>query len=110
MSSINKYDSLKSDGTWTDRIKYILLLSDKTEIEKDLKQSLTLSYNDLQMYIFLSISTKNKKNLLEIFQTESLPVRQKAIAAKGWLRFQKDEKEIHNFLVESINDKTIPRL
>jgi hypothetical protein len=109
MSTINKYESLKVDGAWIDRVKYILSLSDKNEIEKYLKESSKSSYDDLQMFRFLSISTKNQKNLLEIFQTESLPVRQRAIAGKGWLQLEKDEKSILDFLVRSINDKNLPR-
>lgn len=108
MSSINKYESLKTDGSWIDRLKYVLSLSDKTEIEKHLKQSLASSYDDLQIFIFLSKSTKNQKNLLEIFKTESLPVKQRAMAGKGWIQLQKDEKPIHDFLIETINDKNIP--
>jgi len=109
MSTINKYESLKVDGAWIDRVKYILSLSDKNEIEKHLKESSKSSYDDLQMFRFLSISTKKQKNLLEIFQTESFPVRQRAIAGKGWLQLEKDEKSIVDFLVRSINDKNLPR-
>ncbi|CAF4787876.1 unnamed protein product [Rotaria sp. Silwood1] len=107
MSSIFKYELLKTEGTWKDRLKYIISLSDKTEIEKHLKQS--LSYDDLQMLVFLSKSTKNEKNLLEIFKTDSLPIRQRTIAAKGWLKIQRNEKQIYEFIVETINDKNIGR-
>jgi len=108
MSTINKYELLKTEGTWKDRLKYILSLLDKTEIEKHLKQS--SSYDDLQMLIFLSKSTKNEKNLLEIFKTDSLPIRQRIISGKNWFKIQKDEKQIYEFIVETMNDKTIPRL
>ncbi|CAF4187594.1 unnamed protein product, partial [Rotaria magnacalcarata] len=47
MSTINKYELLKTEGAWNDRMKYVLSLSNKTEIEKHLKQS--TSYEDLQM-------------------------------------------------------------
>jgi hypothetical protein len=109
MSSINKYESLKNDGTSVDCLKYILSLSDKSEIEKYLKESLTTSYDDLQMFIFLSKSTKNEKNLFEIFQTDSLPIKQRAIAQKCWIKLQKDEKEIFDFVIKSINDKNLCR-
>ncbi len=39
MSTINKYELLKTESTLKDCLKYILALSDKTEIEKHLKQS-----------------------------------------------------------------------
>jgi len=109
MSSISKYESLKIDGTLTDRLKYALSLSDKTEIENHLKKSLETSYDDLQMFISLSISTKNEKNLLEIFKKDSLPVKQRVRSGVGWIQFQKDQKQIENILVETINDKNIPR-
>ncbi|CAF3971219.1 unnamed protein product [Adineta steineri] len=108
MSTISKYELLKHEGTWFDRIKYILSLSDKNEIEKYLKQS--TSYEDLQILIFLSKLTKNEKNLLEIFQNDSLPVRRRIIAGKAWLKIQNDENQIHKFIVETINDKNISRL
>ncbi len=108
MSTINKYELLKSEGTWKDRLKYILSLLDKTEIEKHLKQS--SSYDDLKMLVFLSKSTKNEKNLLQIFKTDSLPIKQRAIAGKNWLKIQKNEKQIYELIVETMNDKNIPRL
>jgi hypothetical protein len=109
MSSISKYESLKVDGTWVDRLKYVLSLSDKNQIEKHLKESLTTSYDDLQMFIFLSISTKNQNNLLKIFKTDSLPIKQRSIAGKYWIKLQKDEKQIENFILQTINDKNFPR-
>jgi hypothetical protein len=107
MSSINKYELLKIEGTWTDRIKYILSLSNKTEIEKHLKQS--SSYDDLKMFVFLSKSTKNEKNLLEIIKTDSLPLRQRIIAGKGWLKIQKDEEQISEFIIETLANTNIPQ-
>jgi hypothetical protein len=109
MSSINKYESLKIDGTLIDRIKYVLSLSDKSEIEKHLKESFKSNYDDAQTFIFLSISTKNDKNLLEIFKTDSLPTKQRVHAGKCWIQLQKDVKQIENFLVETINEKNCPR-
>jgi hypothetical protein len=108
MSTINKYEFLKSEGTLNDRLQYVLSLSDKSEIEKYLKES--SSYVDLQMLIFLSKSTKNEKNLFEIFQNDSLPIRQRIIAGKCWMKIQKDEKQIVEFIIEIINDKNFPRL
>jgi hypothetical protein len=108
MSTINKYELLKSEGTWKDRLNYILSLLDKTEIEKYLKQS--SSYDDLQMLVFLSKSTKNERNLVEIFKTDSLPIKQRVIAWKGWLKIQRDEKQIYEFIVETMNNKNIRRL
>ncbi|CAF1313648.1 unnamed protein product [Adineta steineri] len=110
MSSIDKYELLKREGLLIDRVKYILSLSDKTEMEIYLKTLSVKSYNDLQMLILLYKSTKNQMNLIEIFKTDSLPVRQRADAGKAWLRLQTDEKKIHQFVVETIIDVNIPRL
>jgi hypothetical protein len=110
MSSIDQYESLKDDGTWNDRVKYVLSLSDKNQIYKHLKESLNSSYDDLQMFIFLSISTKNQGNLLEIFKKDSLPVKQRSQAGKAWMKLQKDEKQILNLIVETINDQNAPRM
>ncbi len=38
MSLIEKYELLKNEGSWTDRLNYILSLSNKTEIESYLKK------------------------------------------------------------------------
>ena len=109
MSSISQYKLLKSDGTFNDRLKYILSLTDKAEIEIYLKQNSLSSYDDLQILIFLSLSTKNEKNLFEIFKTDSVPIKQRTFALQCWLKLQKDEKQIYKFIVELINDKNIPR-
>jgi len=110
MSLIEKYELLKYEGSSIDRRNYILSLVDKREIETYLKRSSITSYDDLQMLIFLSKSTKNQTNLYEIFKNDSLPVCQRADAAKAWLRLQQDEKQIHQFVVETIVDLNIPRL
>ncbi|CAF4155444.1 unnamed protein product [Adineta steineri] len=89
MSSIAKYELLKQDGTFQDRLKYVLSLGDNSEIEKYLKESLLSSYDDLQMFVFLSTSTKNQKNLLEIIQIDSLPIKQRTIAAQNWIQLEK---------------------
>ncbi|CAF3513550.1 unnamed protein product [Rotaria socialis] len=109
MASIDQYESLKSNGTWQDRLTYVVSLSDKNEIENHLKKSASTSYDDLQMLIFLSWLTKNDKNLLEIFKSPSFPTRQRATACQRWLLLQKNEKQILEFLETSINDKMIPR-
>ncbi len=67
------------------------------------------SYNDLQIFIFLSNLMKNEKNLLEIFQNQSLPIRQRILAGKFWIQLQKDEKQIENLLIEIINNPNFPR-
>ncbi|CAM4750560.1 unnamed protein product [Rotaria magnacalcarata] len=107
MSTINKYELLKTEGAWNDRMKYVLSLSNKTEIEKHLKQS--TSYEDLQMLTFLSKSTKIEKNLFDIFKTDSLPIIQRIIAGKGWLKIQRDEQKIYEFILETMNDRNISR-
>jgi len=107
---MENYELLKKQGSWNDRIDYILSLSDKTEIEVHLKNSSLTSYDDLQMLIFLSKSRKNQKQLIEIFKTDSLPVRQRVEAGKAWLQLEKDEKSIHQFVIEIITASTIPRL
>ncbi|CAF1219378.1 unnamed protein product [Adineta steineri] len=109
MSSIAKYELLKQDGTFQDRLKYVLSLGDNSEIEKYLKESLLSSYDDLQMFVFLSTSTKNQKNLLEIIQIDSLPIKQRTIAAQNWIQLEKDEKQIFNFIIQNLNDKNMPR-
>ena len=110
MSSITGgYELLKTDGTFVDRIKYILSLSDKSQIEKYLKESSLTNYDDLKMLIFLSKLTKNQKQLLEIFENDLLPVKQRSYAGKCWIQLEKDIKQIENFLVESIKNKILPR-
>ena len=110
MSSIDQYELLKQNGTHTDRLKFIISLSDRSEIEKHLKEKSSSSHDDLQMLINLSILMKNEKNLFQIFQTDSIPIGRRIFAIRRWLRLQKDEKQIYKILVESINDKNIPRL
>ncbi|CAF3665730.1 unnamed protein product [Rotaria sp. Silwood1] len=109
MSSINQYELLKKDGTWKDRLKYILSLTNKNDIEKHLKESSISSYDDFKMLSFLSLSIKNEKNLFDMFKNNSLPTKQRATASQRWIQLQKDPKQIHNFIVESINDKNLPR-
>ncbi|CAF0890845.1 unnamed protein product [Adineta steineri] len=109
MSPISQYELLKQHGTFQDRLKYVLSLEDKNEIENYLRQSLTSSYDDLQMFVFLSTSTKNQKNLLEIIKIDSLPIKQRTIAAQSWIQLEKDEKEIFDFIIENVNDKNMPR-
>ncbi|CAF4051216.1 unnamed protein product [Adineta steineri] len=109
MSSISQYELLKQHGTFQDRLKYVLSLEDKNEIENYLRQSLTSSYDDLQMFVFLSTSTKNQKNLLEIIKIDSLPIKQRTIAAQSWIQLEKDEKQIFDFIIENLNDKNMPR-
>jgi hypothetical protein len=110
MSSIENYERLKKQGSWKDRIDYILSLSDKIEIEIYLKKSSFISYDDLQMLVFLSKSTKNRMHLIEIFKTDSLPVRQRIEAGKAWIQLEKDEKQIHQFVIETITASNVPRL
>ncbi len=110
MSLIEKYELLKHEGSAIDRLEFILSLSNKTEIEIYLKKSAVRSYDDLQMLVFLSKSTKSQTNLIEIFKTDAFPVHQRADAAKAWLRLQKDEKQIHQFVIETILDSNIPRM
>ncbi|CAF4476503.1 unnamed protein product, partial [Rotaria sp. Silwood2] len=82
MSSINQYELLKTNGSWKDRLKYVLSLTDKNDIEKHLKESSLSSIDDLKML---------------------------TSAGQRWIQLQKDPKQIHNFIVESINDKNLPR-
>lgn len=105
---MDKYQSLKTEGTWEDRLHYVLSLPDKTEIEKYLRNS--SSYDDLQMLIMVAKSTKNKHTLLELSKTDSLPICQRIFAAKSWLKIEEDTEQIYNYLVEIITEKSIPRL
>jgi len=109
MSSVETYQSLKLDGSWIDRVKYIISLSNKTELENHLKQSLTTSYDDLQMFIFLSTSTKNADNLLAVFQNGTLPVKQRSQAIKYWFQLQTNSELVEKFVIETINDPNIAR-
>lgn len=106
MSLIEKYDQ----GSWIDRIGFIVSLSGKTEIELHLKKTSFKSYDDLQMLVLLSKSTKNQTNLIEIFKSNLLPIHQRADAVKSWLQLQNDEKIVHQFVIETITDSNIPRL
>ena len=110
MSSIEKYELLKCEETVTARINYIQSLRDKNEIEIHLKKAVHHSYDDLQMLVFLSKSTKNKNNLIDIFKNASFPVRQRADAAKAWIQFQDNETQIYKFVVETISDLNVPRM
>ena len=107
MSSTIEYELLKIEGTWKDRVKYVLSLRDKNELQKYLYQS--SSYEDTRMLVFLSKSIKNKENLLPIFKTDSVQIFQRAIAAKAWLKLEKDERQIFKFIVEIVNDGNIAR-
>jgi hypothetical protein len=46
---------------------------------------------------------------MEIFQTDYLPIKQRILAGKSWIKLQKDEKQIQNFIVQTINNKNLPR-
>ena len=110
MSSLSQYQSLKNDGTFNDRVKFILSLKDKGEMEEYLRGSLDKSYDDLQIFVFLSNLTKNETNLLKVFQNESLPIGQRILSGKYWIQLQKDPKIVQNFLIETINNKDHPSL
>jgi len=73
---VEKYEFLKYEGSMNDRLKFILSLTNKTEIEIYLKESANKSYDDIQISAFSSKSTKNQKNLMEIFKIDSSPVYQ----------------------------------
>lgn len=105
MATVTKYELLKTEGSWKDRLNYVLLLSDKTDLQNYLKQS--SCYDGIKMLVFLSKSTKNTTNLLEIFKTDTFPIIQRTIAAKNWLKLQTDEKQICEFIIETINDRNI---
>lgn len=109
MSSISQYQTLKVEGSWVDRVKYVYSLSDKTELKQFLKQSAASSYDDLQMWVFLATMTKNSTDLLDIFRDESLPAQQRARAGGLWISLQKDPQQVQDFVVQSINDPRVPR-
>jgi len=102
------YEILKFEGTWNDRVRYVRSLSDKNQLEDYLKQSTT--YDDVQMLIFLSKITKNEKNLLDIFKTDSYPIHQRIKAVKIWLQLQTNQQHIYDFVIDVINQKNLPRL
>lgn len=105
---MDKYQSLKADGTWRDRLHYVLSLSNRTEIEEHLRNS--SSHDDVQLLIILSKSTKNERILHELSKTDSLPIRQRIFAAQGWLKIEQDEGRISNYLVQMMTERSIPRL
>lgn len=105
MSTIEKYELLKNDGTLKDRIRYVLSLSNKDQLESYLKERIVACYDDLHMFRIISIINKNDKNLFQLFQNESLPVYQRISALKNWMKFQTDEKTVLNFIVQLIRDK-----
>ena len=107
MSLFEEYESLKRRGTWMARLNYIRSLPDQTAIEAYLKQS--VSDGDLQMFLFLSLSNKNQSNLLEIFNANHLPVRQRTKAGEAWLRLAIDEEQVHHFVTTTTIDPNIPR-
>ena len=109
MSSISKYESLKNDGTSINRMKHILSLSDKSELEQHLKKSFQTSYDDLQALNFLSDLTKNEQNLLQIFQADALPIKQRVAAGKSWIKLQKNQQQVEILLIETINNPNVPR-
>lgn len=109
MTSMEEYELLKKEGSWMDRLKYILTLSNKTEIETQLKSSMS-SYEDVQMLLFLSKLTKNQTNLMEIIKKDVLPTHQRMEAAKIWLQLEKDHTKIHQFVTEIVTDSNNPRL
>lgn len=110
MTDLSQYQLLKDQGTLSNRFQFIRSLEDKTQIQDFLAKSFEKSYDDLQIFIFLSNLTKNEENLLKIFQHESLPLGQRILAGKYWIRLQKDVKIVENFLVETINNADYPSL
>lgn len=110
MSSLNDYELLKSNGTWKDRLKFIISSSNKDFFEKHLKESSYSSYDDLEMLNFLSLFNKNEKNLIEIFENENFPIKQRFTAGHYWIQLQNDKNKIHNFIIETINNKNISKL
>ena len=107
MTLVEKYESLKRSGAWMDRLNYIRSLPDRTAIETYLKQS--GSDDDRQMLLSLFLSSKNQVQLLERFQTDHLPVRQRIKAADAWLRLEIKEQQVHQFVVTTITDPNLPR-
>ena len=107
--STAKYDELKREGNRVDRVKYLLSLTDKSEMEIHLKKTASSSIDDLQLLVILSSLTKNDRNLLEIFHNVSLPIEERIKAANHWITLAKDEKSIEEFLVQTINDENTPR-
>ncbi|CAF1164464.1 unnamed protein product [Adineta ricciae] len=106
MSTIDIYELLKINGTWSDRINYIRSLSDKNVIEQYVKQS--TSYEDLQLLVLLSKSIKNEKNLFEICKTSTYPIGQRIIAARSWLEIQTDEQVIYDFTIDIMTNESYP--
>ena len=105
---MEKYQSLKAEGTWKDRLHHVLSLVDRAEIEQQLRNA--ASHDDLQMLIILSKSTKHEQILFELPKTDSVPIRQQLFAAKGWLKIQQDEGRIFNYLAQMMTEKSVPRL
>jgi hypothetical protein len=107
MSSIDEYESLKHSGTWMNCLAYIRSLPNPAQIETHLKTS--ASHDDLRMLVFLSSSMKNQVNLLEIFNADALPIRERIKAGQAWLRLESDEQMVHTFVVNTMKDENMPR-
>ena len=78
-------------------------------MEIHLKKTAGSSIDDLQLLVFLSFLTKKDQNLLEIFKNVSLPIEERIKAGNHWIQLTKDEKNIEEFLVQTINDENTPR-
>ena len=107
MSTIEKYEWLKIHGTWIDRCKYIRSLTDKTQLEQYLKHS--SSVDDLGLLVFYYKSSKDKNNLLELANSQQLPVEKRCQAIDAWLILETDEKQVHECIVTMVNNVNIPR-
>lgn len=107
MSLIEQYESLKKNGTWVDRLQFLRTLSDPVSIENYLKRP-TADYEDMRLRIRFTLLNKDQGSLLEIFNQSGLPAEQRLKAAEAWLRLEKDENNVHNLIVNTIQDKSIP--
>lgn len=109
MSLIEQYKSLKDNGTIIDRLKYLRTIADPTAIFNSLNQS-TFNYDDTVLSIVYALATKNQQILLDLFNQVELPVQLRIKAAEGWLKLEKDEKSVHQFIINTLEEKSMPRL
>lgn len=110
MATIERYESLKIDGTSKERVKYILSLSNTSELENYLKENLFCSYSNVDALRVLASRQHDEKTLLDLFENASLPGNQRFLALKSWLHTQKDANRVLELFINFIGDENFSRL
>jgi hypothetical protein len=110
----NVISDYKLKETLTELRRYVTRLENVTDLETLVEQYLLQSskenYNDLSMLISASKRTKNEQILTSLLYNTSLPVNQRAKAAKVLLELKEEEEDASKFVQELINNKKLPRV